>query len=101
MPADTISQQAVNSRLERIERKLDDLNEAFIILARTEEKLTTAERDRTEIQNRITTIDEKIAEINSKVDSSLGTTSIINKIFWITLSAAIGIYVVEFINKIN
>lgn len=35
-----------DNRLQRIENKIDDLSEAFVILARTEEKLATIERDR-------------------------------------------------------
>lgn len=87
---------ATNSRLERIERKIDDLSEAFIILARTEEKLTTAERDRMEIQTRINKIEGKIEEINSKVSSSLSTTSVINRIFWVAVSGGIAAYAIQF-----
>lgn len=95
MPTESAA-TAINSRLHRIENKLDDLTEAFVILARTEEKLTTAERDRMEIQNRINKIESKIEDINSKVESSLSTTSTINRLFWLVLSGGIATYAVQF-----
>ncbi len=91
-----IDATATNSRLERIERKLDDLAEAFVILARTEEKLTIAERDRLEIQTRIGKIEDKIQEINEKVKSSLSTTSIINRLFWVAVTGGIAAYATQF-----
>lgn len=85
-----------DNRLERIERKIDDLSEAFIILARTEEKLTTIERDRMEFQTRLNRIDHRLDTIAQKVEQTNNTTSIINKVFWIVLTASVGVYLVKF-----
>lgn len=85
-----------DNRLERIERKIDDLSEAFIILARTEEKLTTIERDRMEFQTRLNRIDHRLDAIAQKVEQTNNTTSIINKVFWIVLTASVGVYLVKF-----
>lgn len=53
-------------RLERIEAKLDKLGEAFVIMARVEEKIITLNQARIDGNLRY---DSKIAELESKIDS--------------------------------
>jgi hypothetical protein len=89
-----------DNRLERIERKIDDLSEAFIILARTEEKLATIERDRIEFQARFNRMELRLDAIHAKVEESNNTTSIINKIFWLVVVGGIGGIVAKLTNML-
>lgn len=59
MPAD-----AAELRLERIERKIDELGEAFVILARVEEKIVTLEQTRIDSNRRY---DDRIEFMQSQI----------------------------------
>ncbi len=81
-----------DNRLERIEKKIDQLSEAFVIMARTEEKLIVAERDRTEMQLRLHKMDDKLTELHNKIDDHDQVTSMIKKMFWLVAAAIAGAY---------
>jgi len=76
------------SRLDRIEQKIDKLSEAMISLARAEEKLMAIEVDRHNIIERLNRHSEKIDELNDLVRDNTRTINNISKFFWLVLAAA-------------
>jgi len=91
----------MEARLERIEHKLDELAKAFIILAKVEEKLLTIERDRHEAQSRVNELEKKLqqdhesfehdlAELKKSSEANLVTTTAVNRVFWLIVTAGIG-----------
>lgn len=85
------------NRLDRIEAKIDQLSEAFISLARTEEKLAIIERDRLELSTKMSEVRDKVDKIDKKTDENTRTISVINKLFWIIIAAGAGAYTVQFL----
>ena len=76
------------ARLDRIEEKIDRMSEAIIALARAEEKiqtLTDISRQQAEL---IAAMDKRIDHVEKTVQTNTTVVNIINKIFWIILSAA-------------
>lgn len=94
------------ARLERIEKKIDDLSEAFISLARAEEKLATIERDRLELNARMGTfeakfskLEDKLNDVNDKIHAltkSVNSNSLISggikNLVWLSIAAVIGAF---------
>lgn len=74
-------------RLERIEQKIDDLSQAFIVLARTEEKMVTIERDRQETNNRINSLESKVNLAEKKIELNGQISSALNKLFWLIVAS--------------
>lgn len=97
------------NRLIRIEKKIDELNEAFIVLARVEEKIVNLEQIRVESNSRV---DASIVSILSEmkelkeanaqqakiIDDNARITGFIQKTFWIILTAVAGAYVLQFMS---
>ena len=76
------------ARLDRIEEKIDRMSEAIIALARAEEKisnLTEISRQQAEL---LVAMESRIDHVESTVQSNTSMVNIINKIFWIIISAA-------------
>jgi hypothetical protein len=87
MTADEVIAARDDSRLERIERKIDILSEAMIALARAEEKLISMERSNHASQTRIDKLNEKIDLLENTVRDNNKTVHVINKLFWIVIAA--------------
>ena len=79
-----------NTRLDRIESKLDQLAEAMITLARAEEKLAGLKEDHDRTFERMNKFSMKLDDIEKKVDDNAHTVRIINKLFWVAIVAAAG-----------
>jgi len=78
---------ADNHRLDRIEQKIDKLAETVISLARAEEKLIALEGDKNFIMERMIKNEEKVDNIEKKVDETIVTVRVINRLFWIVIAA--------------
>jgi predicted nucleic acid-binding Zn-ribbon protein len=78
------------SRLTRIESKIDKLTDIMVSLARAEEKLIGLEADQTIITERLNTHSNRLDEVEDKTESSRITINIITNIFWICLTAIAG-----------
>jgi len=76
------------SRLDRIERKIDDLSEAMISLARAEEKLTSIEKNNFASYERMNRFSRKLDNLEKMVDNNTRTVSIITRLFWIFVTVA-------------
>ena len=78
------------SRLDRIEDKLDRLTEAMIQMARTDEKVSALQDDHANQRERMNKLSVKLDDIEKKVDENHRTVKIINKLFWVVIVAAAG-----------
>jgi len=85
------------TRLDRIELKLDKLTEAMVLMARTDEKVSALKDDHDNMYERINRLSEKLDDIEKKVDDNHRTVCIINKLVYAALIAAVGAYVAQFI----
>tara|TARA_B110000495_G_C22812810_1_gene474456 strand:- start:528 stop:824 length:297 start_codon:yes stop_codon:yes gene_type:complete len=79
------SEQAI--RLDRIETKLDSMSEAIISLARAEEKIYTLMDIQKQQGAQILALINRIERLDDMVRANAQTVSVINKIFWIVLTA--------------
>ena len=77
-------------RLTRIEQKVDKLGEAMISMARAEEKITGLKTDYDKMYERMNKLSAKLDDIQYKVDENARTVSLVNKLFWVVIVAAVG-----------
>jgi exonuclease VII large subunit len=78
-----------DTRLDRIEAKIDKLSETVISLARAEEKLISLENDKKFLMERMLKNEEKVDQIEKKVDETNVTVRVINRLFWIVVVAVV------------
>ena len=74
-------------RLDRIESKLDSMSEAIISLARAEEKIYTLMDIQKQQGAQILAVINRIERLDDMVRTNAQTVSVINKLFWIVLTA--------------
>jgi hypothetical protein len=79
-----------DSRLARIEEKLDRLADAMISLARAEEKLVNMEDKYNNQFARMNKFSEKLDRIEAQVLDNASTVNMINKLFWVAIVAVSG-----------
>ena len=85
--------ETTESRLDRIETKIDKLADAMISLARAEEKIIALQDDHENMRERLNKLSVKLDDIQKTVEDNTRTVSIINKIVYAAVVAAIGAYV--------
>lgn len=78
------------SRLDRIESKIDKLSDAMISLARTEEKILAMEQNHRNQYDRMNRFSEKLDRLDFKVSDNAHTVKIIGNVAYITCAAIIG-----------
>ena len=88
-----MANETTNHRLDRIENKIDDLADAMISMARAEEKIIALQEDHDNMRERMNKLSVKLDDIQKSVDDNSRTVSIINKIVYAAVVAAIGAYV--------
>ena len=86
--ADNNSTAGNAARLDRIEEKIDRMSEAIIALARAEEKIEALTRSFNDQNKIIVNLALRIDDVEGIVQANTSTVNIINKIFWIIISAA-------------
>ena len=86
-----------DKRLDRIEEKIDRLSETVISLARAEEKLVMLEDDRKTINERLNKHSDRIDGVEGKVDETAVTITVLNRLFWIVLTAVVGTMTYQYI----
>jgi predicted tellurium resistance membrane protein TerC len=77
-----------SSRLDRIETKLDSMSDAIISLARAEEKISTLMEIQKQQGAQILAVINRIETLDAMVRDNQSTVNVINKIFWIVLTAS-------------
>lgn len=81
------------ARLDRIEGKIDKLNDVLTAVARMEEKLIAVDKETEFITQRLLRKETKLIELEKKVDKASSTLSVLTRVFWIVLSALIPAFV--------
>ena len=84
-----------NSRLDRIESKLDQLTEAMVAMARAEEKIANLQQDQNNMFERMNKHSEKLDHIEKVCQDNHRTINVISKLFWIVTVAVIGSIVTQ------
>jgi DNA repair ATPase RecN len=79
-----------DTRLDRIEEKIDKLSDAMISIARTEEKILSMEQKYSAQYDRMNRFSEKLDELEKVVTTNSQTVTPINRLFWIVLIAVAG-----------
>mgnify|MGYP000052929635 FL=1 len=87
------SSQTNATRLDRIEQKIDKLADAMISLARAEEKILALQDDHDNTRERLNKLSVKLDDIQKAVDDNARTVSVINKVVYAAMVAAVGAYV--------
>lgn len=82
--------ETTNTRLDRIEEKLDRLADAMISLARAEEKIEAMSDEHQKQYERINRLSVKIDEIEKIVLDNQRTVQFMHKLFWVVVVAAAG-----------
>lgn len=81
------------ARLDRIEGKIDKLNDVLTSVARMEEKLIAVDKETEFLTQRLLRKETKLIELEKKVDKASSTLSVLTRVFWIVLSALIPAFV--------
>ena len=81
---------SMESRLDKIEEKIDRLTDAMVSIARAEEKLHNMEQNASASYDRMNRFSEKLDTIEEQVRHNAQTVGVINKLFWAAIVAAIG-----------
>lgn len=79
-----------DTRLDRIEVKLDKLADAMVAMARAEEKIAALSDDHEKQYERINRLSQKLDEIERLVLENHRTVQFIQKLFWVVVVAATG-----------
>jgi len=82
-----VVKETQNSRLDRIEEKIDKLSDAMISLARAEEKLIAIEKNNHANYDRMNRFSQKLDNIEDKVNDNARTIDVIKKTFWLILGS--------------
>ena len=85
-----MSEEVSNTRLDRIENKIDKLADAMISVARAEEKLVNMEQKYSAQYDRMNKFSEKLDKLEFIVTQNTATVNTINKLFWIAIVAMAG-----------
>jgi len=85
--------ESQDARLDRIEEKIDKLADAMISLARAEEKILSLQGDHENMRERLNKLSVKLDEIQKSVDDNARTVSLINRVVYAAMVAAVGAYV--------
>ena len=80
----------MESRLDKIEDKIDKLTDTMVSMARAEEKITALRTDQNKMYERINRLSVKLDEIQFKVDENARTVNLVNKLFWVAIVDAAG-----------
>ena len=75
-------------RLDRIEKKIDVMQDAIVALARAEEKITTLTDFGKQQGEQILALINRVDRLEELVRTNAATVNIINKIFWVVIAAA-------------
>ena len=92
-----IEEKISMDRIDRIENKIDKLSEAVVVIARSEEKIHTLTSFSKQQSAHLSALVSRIDQIERIVLENSTTITIINKIFWVIIVAAItaitGVYI--------
>lgn len=79
----------MDSRLNRIEQKIDKLSDTMVALARAEEKLVSLETEKERMHERVDILVTKFEKIEGAVQENAITIKAITKFFWLIASVSL------------
>lgn len=79
-----------DARLERIEKKLDEVGQAIVLLARMEERMVTLFKRMDTFDTEQASHSTRIAAIEGKVGNNGQMLRFAERLFWIIATAAVG-----------
>ena len=79
-----------DARLDRIEEKLDNMQEVLVSMARFEEKVAAIKDAQDNGWERMNHFSKKLDSIDDQVKDNASTVSVINKLFWVAIVAIAG-----------
>jgi hypothetical protein len=79
------------TRLDRIETKLDKMAEALIVLVRIEERTSTLFKRLNASDARMNGISTRLTDLEKTSDRRGVTFGLVDRLFWIAVTAAVGI----------
>jgi hypothetical protein len=84
------------SRLNRIEDKIDKLADAMVLIARTDEKLISMEQKYAAQYDRMNRFSQKLDDIEKLVEANNHTVMLVNKVVGAIAIAAIGAWATQY-----
>lgn len=84
------------SRLDRIEEKLDKLTDVLVQIAKTEEKLVNLEKDRNLILERLERMDDRLGSLEADANRAKGIGSLALPIWSAAVGAAVAVILAYF-----
>jgi len=84
------------TRLNRIEDKIDKLTDAMVLIARTDEKLISMEQKYAAQYDRMNRFSEKLDDIEKLVEANNRTVMLVNKVVGAAAIAAIGAWATQY-----
>jgi len=85
-----VKEMPEDTRLDRIENKIDKLSDAMITIARAEEKLVNMEQKYSAQYDRMNKFSSKMDELERLVTQNAATVNTINKLFWVAIISMAG-----------
>jgi len=85
-----------DSRLDRIEEKLDKLTDVLVQIAKTEEKLVNLEKDRNLILERLERMDDRLGSLEADANRAKGVGSMALPIWSATVGAVVAVVMAYF-----
>jgi hypothetical protein len=75
----------MEARIARVEKDIDEMRKAIIVLARVEERIQTIFHRQSKIETRVNSIDERLRQISPTVRFG-------ERVFWIMLVVVVGAF---------
>lgn len=79
-----------DARLERIEKKLDEVGQAIVLLARMEERMVTLFKRMDNFDTEQASHTTRIAAVESKIGNNGQALRFAERLFWVVITAAVG-----------
>ena len=80
---------ADDQRLERIEKKLDEMSQAIVSIARMEEKMLTVFKRIEDHATRITRVEDEVSDVKGRIGLNGQTLRFAERVFWIVAAAGV------------
>lgn len=80
---------ADDQRLDRIEKRLDEMSQAIISIARMEEKILTVFKRIEDHGSRLTRVEDDVNSVKNKMGMNGQTLRFAERVFWIVVAAGV------------
>ena len=89
------------SRLDRIEEKIDKLSDVIVSIARAEEKIVNLEKNVSCSLERLIDMEERMRDVEKKADDAQGRLRALSNFVWISITTIMGGIVALIFGKPN